>query len=103
MTVETAAENLFRNYGKLSGVSLEEYKRLVADGCTKCDMKPQAIYNGLRLCLGLEYGQMEYFSEADARELLGVDQQGLYDEMRKAGVQLQQTESKTYFFPNGLK
>ena len=56
MDKSTAVNNLMDNYGEMAGLERRELERLIDSGLSK-GFSVKQCYNGIRLCLGMEYGQ----------------------------------------------
>lgn len=107
MTTEIAIKRLYGTYGKF-GISKDLITRLYMDGIGQQGFTPLATYNLLRMSLGVEFGQQEYFSVKEIAEMLEVSE----EEARERIAQLQEqdeAEAKEnvqgwqWFFPKGIK
>mgnify|MGYP001024842381 CR=1 FL=1 len=107
MTTEQAIKRLYGTYGKF-GISKDLITKLFMDGIGQQGFTPLATYNLLRMSLGEEFQQQEYFSVKEIAEMLEMSE----EEARAQIVQLQEqgkAETKEnmqgwqWFFPNGIK
>lgn len=101
MDKSTAVNNLMNNYGKTAGLERRELERLIDSGLSK-GFSVKQCYNGIRLCLGMEYGQQEIFSEAEAEEMLNISKSELFSEMQRIGSEPVQAKGRIFYFPEGI-
>lgn len=69
MTINAARESLYRTYGK-HGVTEPILHRLLITGTQQYNLTVAATYNSLRLLLGEQFNEPEYFSVAEIAEML---------------------------------
>lgn len=107
MTAEQAIKRLYGDYGKF-GVSKDLITRLFMDGIEQQGFTPLATYNLLRMSLGEEFKQQEYFSVKEIAEMLETSE----EEVRQQIAQLQEQDGAKpietmqgwqWYFPNGIK
>lgn len=102
MTIGAAIDNLMFNYGSMAGLDRESLKRLICSGQEQ-GFTVRQCYNGIRLCLGLEYQQQEVFSTREAAEMFEISEGELLNEMLELGVKPKKQKGKVFFFPEGIK
>ena len=98
MDKSTAANNLMDNYGEMAGLERRKLERLIDSGLSK-GFSVKQCYNGIRLCLGMEYGQQEIFSAAEAAEMLEISESELFSKMQEIGAEPIQSERTVFYFP----
>jgi phenylalanine-4-hydroxylase len=107
ITAEQAIKRLYGAYGKF-GVSKDLITRLFMDGIGQQGFTPLATYNLLRMSLGEEFEQQEYFSVKEIAEMLETSE----EEVRQQIAQLQEQNGAKpietmqgwqWYFPNGIK
>ena len=101
MDKSTAVNNLMNNYGEMAGLERRELERLIDSGISK-GFSVKQCYNGIRLCLGMEYGQQEIFSAAEAAEMLNISKSELFSEMQRIGSEPVQAKGRILYFPEGI-
>jgi hypothetical protein len=101
MTLQTAIDNLMANYGCIAGLDRLKLERLISSGLSK-GFSVRQCYNGVRLCLAIEYGQQEIFSEAEAEEMLNISKSELFSEMQRIGSEPVQAKGRIFYFPEGI-
>ena len=69
MTIGAAIDNLMFNYGSMAELDRESLKQLIRSGQEQ-GFTVRQCYNGIRLCLGLEYQQQEVFPPEKQRKCL---------------------------------
>lgn len=79
----------------------ESLKQLIRSGQEQ-GFTVRQCYNGIRLCLGLEYQQQEVFSTREAAEMLEISEGELLNEMLELGVKPKKQKGKVFFFPEGI-
>lgn len=102
MTEEMAIDRLFATYGQY-GVTRELMERLFNDG-RKQGFSILETYNLMRMSLGHEYGEREYFAPAELANMLDVSEDEIIEEVEKArtGNKILINEFRLYL-PNGIK
>lgn len=107
ITAEWAINRLYSSYGKY-GVTKDLITRLFMDGIGQQGFKPLATYNLLRMSLGTEFQQQEYFSVKEISEMLETSE----EDVKKQIAQLQEQDGAKpietmqgwqWYFPNGIK
>jgi hypothetical protein len=101
MTIGAAIDNLMFNYGSMAELDRESLKQLIRSGQEQ-GFTVRQCYNGIRLCLGLEYQQQEVFSTREAAEMLEISEGELLNEMLELGVKPKKQKGKVFFFPEGI-
>lgn len=101
MTIGAAIDNLMFNYGSMAELDRESLKQLIRSGQEQ-GFTVRQCYNGIRLCLGLEYQQQEVFSTREATEMLEISEGELLNEMLELGVKPKKQKGKVFFFPEGI-
>lgn len=101
MTIETAIDNLMTNYGDMAGLDRLKLERLIESGLSE-GFSVRHVYNGIRLVLGMEYQQQEFFSASEAAEMLEVSESELFSRMAAIGAEPIKAEGKIYYFPDGI-
>ena len=101
MTIGAAIDNLMCNYGSMAELDRESLKQLIRSGQEQ-GFTVRQCYNGIRLCLGLEYQQQEVFSTREAAEMLEISEGELLNEMLELGVKPKKQKGKVFFFPEGI-
>lgn len=101
MDMNTAIDNILRNYGELAEVDRPTLERLF-DSAFERGLTVTQAYNGLRLVYGVNFQQQEYFSVKEVSEMLEVSESDLLDEMQRQGIKPEQTKGNVYYFPNGI-
>lgn len=74
MTINAAKESLYRTYGKY-GITEPILHRLLITGIKQYNLTVAATYNSLRLLLGEQFNEPEYFSAAEIGEMLQESEQ----------------------------
>lgn len=107
ITAEWAINRLYSSYGKF-GVSKDLITRLFNDGIGQQGFTPKTTYNLLRMSLGEEFRQQEYFSTKEIAEMLETTE----EEIKKQIAQFQEQDGAKpietmqgwqWYFPNGIK
>lgn len=101
MTIGAAIDNLMFNYGSMAELDRESLKQLIRSGQEQ-GFTVRQCYNGIRLCLGLEYQHQEVFSTREAAEMLEISEGELLNEMLELGVKPKKQKGKVFFFPEGI-
>lgn len=114
MTVNDAVNNLFSTYSKY-GTTKELLRNMIENGI-KRGFSVRAAYNGVRMCLGKETGEREYFTLDELQEITGESREELVaraeqmkNELRAAGKnpdeyikEIPSANHNILFFPEGL-
>lgn len=107
ISTEQAINRLYSTYGKF-GITKKLITSLFMDGIEKQGFTPLATYNLLRMSLGEEFKQQEYFSVKEIAEMLETSE----EEVRQQIAQLQEQDGAEpietmqgwqWYFPNGIK
>lgn len=101
MNIETAINNLIISYGDVARLKRRELERLINSGLSK-GFSVKQCYNGIRLCLGMEYGKQEIFSAAEAAEMLEISESELFSKMQEIGAEPIQSERTVFYFLRGV-
>lgn len=101
MDLNTAVDNILRNYGELAAVDRPQLEQIFNSGLVR-GLSVKQMYDGIRLVYGVNFHQQELFSSKEAAEMLGLSESGLLEEMQKQGIQPEQVQGNVYFFPNGI-
>lgn len=100
---EQAIDRLVSVYGKY-GISREVLTSLYMDGIEKQGFTPQEVYNLLRMSLGHEFNEREYFAVAEIADMLGMTENEVIAEARKAKAGNESLISGfKMYLPNGIK
>ena len=75
MTITDAVNNLYATYSKY-GVTKEFLQEMIESGL-KRGFSVRATYNGVRMCLGKETNEREYFTLDEVQELTGETREEL--------------------------
>ena len=104
MTVNDAVNNLYATYSKY-GVTKEFLQEMIENGL-KRGFSVRAAYNGVRMCLGKETNEREYFTLDELQEITGESRE---NELRAAGKnpdeyikEIPSANHNILFFPEGL-
>lgn len=114
MTVNDAVNNLFSTYSKY-GTTKELLRNMIENGI-KQGFSVGAAYNSIRMCLGKETGEREYFTLDEVQELTGETREELIaraeqmrNDLRAAGEnpddyikEIPPADHKIMYFPTGL-
>ncbi|MBD5495424.1 MAG: hypothetical protein HDR12_13955 [Lachnospiraceae bacterium] len=115
ITAEWAINQLYSSYGKF-GVSKDLITRLFNDGIEQQGFTPIITYNLLRMSLGKEFKQHEYFSLEDVMAITGESREELLQRIEQCRQELieagenpddyfkpvEPQKAAVYYFPNGL-
>lgn len=115
ITTEQAINRLYSTYSK-HGITKELITRLVMDGIKKQGFAPLDIYNLLRMSLGHEFNEREYFSLDDVMAITGETEEELAKRIEQYRVELlaagenpddyfkpiKPNKSTIYYFSDGL-
>lgn len=102
MDLNTAIDNILRNYGKLAEIDRPQLEKMFNSGIER-GLSVKQMYDGIRLVYGVNFHQQELFSSKEAAEMLGLSESGLLEEMQKQGIQPEQRQGNVYFFPDGIQ
>lgn len=99
----TYIDRLFATYEEY-GIDRELIERLFADGTHKQGFTPLEVYNLLRMSLGHEFGEREYFAVSEVAAMLGMTENEVMNaaEKAKAGNEALLSGIRM-FFPQGIK
>lgn len=114
MTITDAVNNLYATYSKY-GVTKEFLQEMIESGL-KRGFSVRATYNGVRMCLGKETNEREYFTLDEVQELTGETREELIaraeqmrNDLRAAGEdsddyikEIPPADHKIMYFPTGL-
>lgn len=107
ISTKQAIDRLYSTYGKF-GITKKLIESLFMDGIEKQGFTPLATYNLLRMSLGMEYKQQEYFSVKEIAEMMETSE----EEVKQQIAQLQEQDGAKpieivqgwqWYFPNGIK
>lgn len=115
MTYQDALTNLKNTYTVKYGFPEEEIKSMLDSGIKEYDLTVSACYNGLRMMLGEQLGEQEYFTTEEIAEMMQISKEEVLEEIENMKKHCEATgedfnkyaipvqESKVLFFPHGLK
>lgn len=115
ITTEQAINRLYSTYSK-HGITKELITNLFMDGIKKQGFTPLDTYNLLRMSLGHEFNEREYFSLDDVMAITGESREELLQRIEQCRQELIETgedpddyfkpvepqRATVYYFPNGL-
>ncbi len=101
MDMNTAIDNILRNYGKLTGIDRPQLEKMFNNGLER-GLSVNQMYNGIRLVYGVNFHQPELFSSKEVAEMLEVSESDLLEELQKQEIKVEQTKGNIYYFPKGL-
>lgn len=101
MDMNTAIDNILRNYGKLAAVDRPQLEKMFNSGFER-GLSVNQMYNGIRLVYGVNFHQPELFSSKEAAEMLELSESDLLEELQRQGIKPEQTKGNVYYFPKGL-
>ena len=115
MTTEQAINRLYSTYSK-HGITKELITSLFMDGIKKQGFSPLNTYNLLRMSLGHEFNEREYFSLDDVMAITGESREELLQRIEQCRQELVEAgenpndyfspvdpqRAAVYYFPNGL-
>lgn len=101
MDINTAINNILRNYGTLAAVNRQQLEKIFNNGL-KSGLTVKQMYNGMRLVYGINFHQAELFSLKEAAEMLELSENDLLEKLQKQSVEPEQTKGNVYYFPKGL-
>lgn len=114
MTYQDALINLKNTYTVKYGFPEEEIKAMLVSGIKEYDLTVSACYHGLRMMLGEQLGEEEYFTAEEIAEMMQISKEEVLEEienMKKHCEAIGEDFSKyaipvqknsTLFFPHGL-
>jgi hypothetical protein len=114
MTVNDAVNNLYATYAKYG--TTKQFLREMIESGIKQGFSVRVAYNGVRMCLGKETGEREYFTLDELQEITGESREELVaraeqmkNELRAAGKnpdeyikEIPSAGHNILYFPNGL-
>lgn len=102
ITQQKAVQRLYNTYGEY-GITEELLNRLFEDGVNNQHFTPQETFNLLRMSLGHEFGEREYFAVSEIASMLDMTEEKVIAEAEraKAGNEAVINGFRMYF-PNGL-
>lgn len=115
MTYQDALTNLKNTYAVKYGFPEEEIKAMLDSGIKEYDLTVSACYNGLRMMLGEQLGEEEYFTTEEIAEMMQISKEEVLEEIENMKKHCEATgedfskyaipvqESKVLYFPHGLK
>lgn len=94
----TYIDRLFATYGEY-GIDRELIERLFTDGTHKQGFTSLEVYNLLRMSLGHEYGEREYFAVSEVAAMLGMTENEVMNaaEKQKQGMKPCYLDSECLF------
>lgn len=100
---EQAIDRLHSTYSKY-GVSREVLTEILTDGIEQQGFTPQEVYNLVRMSLGREFGEREYFAVSEIAAMLGMTEKEVMNAAEKANAGNEALLSGfRMFFPQGIK
>lgn len=103
ITVQQAIDRLFATYDQY-GITRELLETLFKYGVNNQGFTPLETYNLLRMSLGHEFNEREYFAVSEIASMLGMSEDEVVEEVKKA-----QKSNETLingfqlYLPNGIK
>lgn len=101
MDMDTAIDNILRNYGELAAVDRPQLEKIFNNGLRN-GLTINQMYNGMRLVYGVNFHQPEMFSTKEAAEMLELSESDLLEELQRQGVKPERTRGNVFYFPHGL-
>ena len=115
ITQKEAVQRLYNTYSKY-GITEELLNKLFEDGVNNQHFSPQETFNLLRMSLGHEFREREYFSLNDVMAITGERREELLQRIEQCRQELIETgedpddyfkpvepqRAAVYYFPNGL-
>lgn len=115
MTYQDALTNLKNTYTVKYNFPEDEIERMLRSGITEYDLTVSACYHGLRMILGEQLGEKEYFTIEEIAEMMQISKEEVLEEIEnmkkhceaigedfsKYAIPVQ--ENKALYFPHGLK
>lgn len=87
MTIEEAARELMKTYGKF-GVEEKELIRMMNDGVEHYELTVEAVHCGLRMMLGKWFGVSEIFTQKDVAVMLDISEQEAVEAIEETKAEL---------------
>ncbi len=101
MDINTAIDNILRNYSKLAEVDRPQLEKMFNNGLER-GLSVNQMYNGIRLVYGVNFHQPELFSSKEAAEMLELSESNLLEELQKQEIKAEEKKGNIYYFPRGL-
>ncbi len=101
MDMNTAIENILRNYGELAAVDRPQLEKIFNSGLER-GLSIKQMYDGLRLVYGVNFHQPELFSTKEAAEMLNLSESDFLEEMQEQGIKTERPKGSVYYFPKGI-
>lgn len=101
MDMNTAIDNILRNYGKMAAADHPQLEKIFNNGLQR-GLSINQMYNGMRLVYGVNFHRQELFSSKEAAEMLELSENDLLEEMQRQSIKPEQTKGNVYYFPKGL-
>lgn len=103
ISTEQAIARLYGTYGKY-GVEESTLRRLFEDGEKKQGFSTLEVYNLLRMTLGQEYGEREYFALQEVATMLNATPEEVIKQIgrQNAGAKESIMQGFRMYFPEGL-
>lgn len=101
MDMNTAIDNILRNYGEVAAVDRPQLEKIFDNGLQN-GLTIKQMYDGLRLVYGVNFHQPEMFSSKEAAEMLELSESDLLEELQRQNIKPEQTKGNVFYFPKGL-
>ena len=103
ISTEQAIARLYGTYGKY-GVKEDTLRRLFEDEEKKQGFSTLEVYNLLRMTMGQEYGEREYFALQEVATMLNVTPEEVIHQIgsQNAGAKESIMQGFKMYIPNGL-
>lgn len=102
ITVEQAIDRLFATYHQY-GITRELLENLFNDGVNNQGFTPLETYNLLRMSLGHEFNEREYFAVSEIATMLDMSENEVMEEAKKAKTSNESLiNGFRLYFPNGI-
>lgn len=98
MRIVDAVSSIFANYGKY-GITKQQIEELIQNGLEEYGLTVQTCYNGLRMSLGLEYGEQEAFSVDEVVEMLGMSKEEVLKKVENIQRETTNDDVNKYLIP----
>lgn len=103
ITVQQAIDRLFATYNQY-GITWELLENLFNDGVNNQGFTPLETYNLLRMSLGHEFNEREYFAVSEIASMLGMSEDEVMEEAKKAKISNETLiNGFRLYLPNGIK
>lgn len=99
--METAINNILRNYGELATVDRPRLEKVFNDGL-KRGLSVKQMHNAIRLVYGVNFQQSELFSSKEVAEILELSESNFLDEIQRQEIKPEHTKGNVFYFPKGL-